>query len=65
MFTSKLCTDDSWLLQESNVTARQPRRALHHSIQATTSEGLAQGPYLAARVRFEPVTLHARHRTYH
>ena len=27
--------------------------------QATTSEGLAQGPYMAARARFEPTT----HRT--
>jgi len=25
--------------------------------QATTSEGLAQGPYVAARVGFEPATL--------
>ena len=26
-------------------------------MQATTSEGLAQGPYVAARVGFEPATL--------
>jgi len=26
---------------ESNLTARQPRRAPHHVLQATTSEGLA------------------------
>ena len=45
------------LLLESNLTARQPRRAPHHVIRATTSEGLAQGPYVVARVGFEPVTL--------
>src|SRR6218665_2942606 len=28
----------------------------HHIIQATKSEGLAQGPYVAARVGFEPAT---------
>jgi len=28
MFTSTVWTDDSELLQESNLTARQPRRAL-------------------------------------
>ncbi len=26
------------------------------ALQATTSEGLAQGPYVAARVGFEPAT---------
>ena len=40
-----------------NLTAWQPRWAPHHVIQATTSEGLAQGPYLAARVGLEPATL--------
>ena len=49
--------DDSRLLQESNLTARQPLRTPHHIIQATTSEGLAQGPYVVARVWFEPATL--------
>ena len=29
----------------------------HHVIQAITSEGLAQGPYVAVRVKFEPATL--------
>ena len=31
----------------------------HHinGIQATVNEGLAQGPYMAARVGFEPATL--------
>ena len=29
----------------------------HHVIQATMSEGLAQGQYMAARVGFEPATL--------
>jgi len=51
MFTSKVCTR---LLQESNLTAMQPRRVPHHVIQATASEGLAQGPYMVARVGFEP-----------
>ena len=37
--------------------ARQPRRAPHHIIQATMSEGIAQGPYIAAKVGFEPATL--------
>ena len=27
------------------------------ALQATASEGLAQGPYVAARVGFEPVTI--------
>jgi len=43
MFTSRHWTDDSKLLQDSNLTARQPHRAPHHVIQATTSEGLAKG----------------------
>jgi len=45
--------DDSKLLQELNLAARQPRRAPHHFMQATTSEGLAQGLYMAAS-GFEP-----------
>ena len=45
------------LLQESYLTARQKCRAPHHVIQATTSEGLAQGPYVVARVRFKSATL--------
>jgi len=62
MFTSKVRTDDSRLLQELNLTARQPRKTLLHIIRATTSEGLAQGPYVAARVGFKNVTLWtARH----
>jgi len=40
-------------VQESNLATRQPRRAPQHVIQATTSEELAQGPYVAARVLFE------------
>ena len=56
MFTSKVWTDDNRLLQESNLIARQPRRAPHNLIQATTSEELAQGPDLATRVEFEPAT---------
>ena len=39
MFISKVWThDDSRLLWESNLASRQPRRAPHHAIQATTSE---------------------------
>jgi len=33
--------DDSKLLHESNLATRQPRRAPHHDIQASASEGLA------------------------
>jgi len=54
MFKRKVRTDDSRLLQESNPTTTQPRKAPHHAIQATRSEGLAQGPYVVARVGFEP-----------
>jgi len=36
MFTSKVGTDNSRLLQESNLTAMQAHRAPHHVIQATT-----------------------------
>ena len=57
MFTSKVWTDNNKLLQELNLTARQPRRVPHHVLQATTSEGLAQGPYVAAKMGFEPATL--------
>ena len=49
--------DDSKLLQESNLIARQPRGALHHVIQATASEGLAQGLYVAGRVGLASITL--------
>jgi len=41
MFTCKVRTNDSKLLQESNLTTRQPCRAPHHVIQATWSEELA------------------------
>jgi len=34
------------------INARQPRRTPHHVIQASTSEGLVIGPYVAARVGF-------------
>ena len=53
MFTSKVRTDDSRLLQESNLAARQPQGATS-IIQAITGEGLAQDPYVAARGGFEP-----------
>jgi len=49
--------DVSRLLQESNLTARQPCKAPLYIILATTREGFAQGPYVAARVGFEPTTL--------
>ena len=53
MFTSKVWTDDSRLLQESNLATREPHRAPHHVIQATASEGLGQGHYVAVRVGFK------------
>src|SRR6218665_3617463 len=48
--------DDSRLLQESNLAARQPEGATF-VIQAITGEGLAQGPYVAARAGVEPTAL--------
>src|SRR6218665_4089065 len=39
------------------TTAPKLRRSQHaEAQQATTSEGLGQGPYMAARVGFEPAT---------
>jgi len=55
MLTSKVWTDRSRLLQESNLAARQPQGATL-VIQAITGGGLAQGPYVAARGRVEPTT---------
>jgi len=52
---------DSKLLQQSNLTEWQP----HHVIQATTSEGLAQGPYVVARVGFKPVTFRTEGNEHH
>jgi len=46
--------DDSKLLQESNLAARRPHREPHHVLQAITSEGLAQGPYVPVRGGVEP-----------
>ena len=57
MFTSKVWKHDSRLLQESNLAARQPQGATS-VIQAITGEGLAQGPYVAARGGVEPTTFH-------
>ena len=59
MFTSEVhvCADYSRLLQASNSTTRQSRRAPHQVVQAATSEGLAQGSYVVARVGFKPATL--------
>ena len=57
MFASKVWTGDRKLLLESNLTTtRQPLRVPHHVMQATTSEGLAKGRYVAANVGFEPAT---------
>ena len=56
MFTSKVWTGDGRLLQESNLSSRQPQGATS-IIQGITSEGLAQGPYVAARVGFKPATI--------
>ena len=65
MFTSKVGMDDSKLLQESNLTARLPQRMPHHSIQAIASEGLAQGPYMAARGGVEPTTFRTEGTEHH
>ena len=65
MFTSEVRTNNSRLLQESNLAARQPRRAPHHVIQAITSEELVQGPYVAARVEFEPATFRTEGTEHH
>ena len=65
MFTGKVWTGGSRLLQESNLATRQPRRAPHHVIQTTTSEGLAQGPYMVAIVGFEPETFHTEGTEHH
>src|SRR6218665_3057988 len=64
MFTSKVLTDDSRLLDESKLAARQPRRAPHDVIQTITSEGLAQGPYVAAS-GFEPATFRTEGTEHH
>jgi len=57
MFTGKVWKDDSKLLiQKLNLAAMQPLRAPQLVIQATTSERLAQGPYVAAKVWFKPAT---------
>jgi len=61
MFTGKVWTDGSRLLQVSSLASRQPRRALHHAIQSITSEGLAHCPYVATRVGFEPATFRTEH----
>ena len=47
--------NDSRLLQESNLASRQPQGATF-VIPAITGEGLAQGPYEAARGTVEPMT---------
>jgi len=54
MFTSKVLSI-SRLLQELNSASRQPKGTTS-VIQAITSEGLAQGPYVATRVGVEPAT---------
>ena len=62
--TGKVWTAGCRLLHESKLAARQPRRAAHHVIEITTSEGLAQGSYVATRVGFEPATF-CTEGTYH
>ena len=57
LITYIVWTDDCKLLQESNLTVRQPRRAPHHVIRPTAIEG-RQGSNVTARVGFEPPTLH-------
>src|SRR6218665_4173829 len=58
MFTSKVRTDDSAVAGYYRSRILAPRyhagREPHQVIQPTTSEGLAQGPYVAAMVGFEP-----------
>jgi len=53
------------LLEESYLTARQPRRAPHHVIQAITSEGLARGPYVEARGGVGPATFRTKGTKHH
>ena len=65
MLTGNVWTDDSRLLQKSNLAARQLHSAPHHIIQATTSERLAQGSYVAARVEVEPATLRTKGAEHH
>ena len=45
--------DDSKLLHESNLAARQPQGATKRQT-GITSEGLARGPYVEARGGVEP-----------
>ena len=45
------------LLQESNLTARQPRRAPNTLYRQLRVKDLPNGPYMAARVGFEPMTV--------
>ena len=65
MLTSKVWTDESKLLQESNLAARQPHGAPHHIIQATINEKLAQGPYVAARGGVELATFRTEGTEHH
>src|SRR6218665_992736 len=46
-------------------TERQPHRAPHPVIQAVTSEGLAQGPYVADRGEVEPATFRTEDTEHH
>jgi len=63
MFTRKVWTDGTRLLQESNLAASS--HTGHHITsyrqQWKTSEGLAQGSYVADRVGFEPVTFRTKY----
>ena len=53
------------ILQESNLATRQPRILPHNVIQATMTKGLAHGPYVTARVVFEPATFRTEGTEHH
>jgi len=64
MVTSKVWTDDSKLLQQLNLTTRQPHRAPHHVIQATMSYEWRTCPSKVPMWRLEvvePATFRTEH----
>ena len=56
----------AWLHEPFRSASDHSKRSRHcrnlhaEALQATVSEGLAQGPYVAARVGFEPTTLRSK-----
>ena len=48
---------DGWMDGRFEFDHKAACRASHQIIQASASEGLAQGPYVAPRELFEPATL--------